>query len=97
MFKSLLLFFFILIGIALAVVGMVAYKVYVLMHNLKHGKPFMGATSNFDFSSFGNDKSSATSSRDVKGDGTIIDTRRPDVARRKIISSDEGEYVDFKE
>lgn len=97
MIKSLLLFFFILIGAALAVVGTVAYKVYMLMRNLKHGKPFMGSASNFDFSSFGNDKSSDADSRDVKGDGTIIDTRRPDVANRKIISSDEGEYVDFKE
>ena len=35
--------------------------------------------------------------RNATPDGTIIDTRDPGTASRKIIPSDEGEYVDYTE
>lgn len=98
MLKSFFLFLLSILLVAIFAFGIVAYKVYTMIDKFKKGNSFFDTNINGGKSSgYSAHTSSARDGRYSNGSETIIDTRNPNVAKRKIISPDEGEYVDFKE
>lgn len=90
LFLSLILAF---IVAALVAVGILAFVIYHKVRgfaSLFKGGAAKNGNSNQQHARY-NGYSNATP------DGTIIDTRDPGTAKRKIIPADEGEYVDYTE
>lgn len=83
------LFLFAILGILL-VVGWFALRIWLTMRRVK--KQFEDATQ-------GSQRNEAPRGRSTTGPSgeQITDTRDPDKANRKIISDEEGEYIDFVE
>ena len=90
MLKSLLLFIVLILVFFIAIIGIVVFKAMALVRSLKKGGKGKKQTSGYSNGSYQSHRTTNTSTGE-----TIIDTRDPQTANRKIIPSDEGEYVDY--
>ena len=82
MLKSLLLFIVLIFVFFIAIIGFVVFKA-------------MGGKGNKQTSGYSNGSYQSHRTTSTYTGETIIDTRDPQTANRKIIPSDEGEYVDY--
>lgn len=94
-----LVFILVFFSIIAFVIGKFVFNVYKIIHktkktaeefakNMNNGNP-----GGFDSKDYTGGKEKQTSGND----DVIIDTRNPDVSKRKIFSPKEGEYVKFEE
>lgn len=90
MLKSLLLFIVLIFVFFIAIIGFVVFKAMTIVRNFKKGGKGNKQTSGYNNGSYQSHRTTSTSTGE-----TIIDTRDPQTANRKIIPSDEGEYVDY--
>ncbi len=88
-----ILVFFLVIAL---VVGKFVYKVFKLVHKTK--KAAEGFANNMnDTSAYGFNSKDYTGNSNKSKNDTVMDTRDPSIAKRKIFSPKEGEYVKFEE
>lgn len=90
------LFLSLILAFIVAAIVAVGILVFVIYHKVR------GFVSLFKGGATKNDRGSQQNAgyhgySNATPDGTIIDTRDPGTAKRKIIPADEGEYVDYTE
>lgn len=78
-------------------IGKFVFKVFSVLHNAKKAADNFNQGKGFNPNDYTSYRQSTNNNKATSDDETIVDTRDPNIAKRKIFSSKEGEYVKYKE